>query len=56
MEEFGLDLVMSKVVSCQMFLKNDVSKASAKLEEASKLNKKTCSKMCTVEAFAEYNR
>ena len=53
---FGLEFATSKVVSCQMHYKNDVNRASLKIDDSYKdVFKNICQEMCSVTTVAKYN-
>ena len=53
---FGLDFVMSKVVSCQMHCKHDVKKAFFRIGVSFRDGSKNiCHKICTIATMAQYN-
>ena len=54
---FGLELVPSEVVSCQVHFKNDINKVLAKLGGSFREEfKNICTKMDKVTTIAEYNK
>ena len=53
---FGLDFVISKVVSCQMHYKNDVNRESLRFSDGyGDLFKNICHEMCSIATVDEYN-
>ena len=53
---FGLDVVTSKVVSCQMDYKNDVNRVCFRIIDSYRdVFKNICNEMCSIETIAEYN-
>ena len=55
-QAFGLDFMTSKVVSCQMHYKQDVSKASFRIGVSCREEfRNICHEMCTIASVAQYN-
>ena len=54
---FGLEFVTSKVVSCLMYYKNDVNRASLRISDSYRdLFKNICHKMCSIATVGEYKQ
>ena len=54
---FGLDFVISKLVSCQMHYKNDVSRVSFRISPSYRdLFKSICHEISSIATMAEYNK